>query len=109
MSSNNDNIEKMANPNLSVNGWVEWRKYILKSLDELKVQHAESEDKIEGNRELFIKAVGSLELSVTKKIGELTTEVKILKTKVAQRAMIMSAVIPFLTALGIVLYNVIKQ
>ena len=108
MSSNKDNIEKMTNPELNTNSWVEWRKYVLASLNELKEQYTESEDKIEGNREMFIKAVGRLELSVTKTIAELTTEVKVLKTRVTQRAMAMSAIIPFLTALGIILYNMIK-
>ena len=108
MGSDNNNINKMANPNLNVNGWVEWRKYVLKSLDDLKKQHIETEDKIEDNRDMFVNAVSRLELSVTKEIGELTTEVKILKSKVAQRAMAMSAIIPFLTALGIILYNMIR-
>ena len=96
MSSNKNDINKMATPNLNVNGWVEWRKYVLKSLDDLKKQHTETEDKIEDNRDMFVKAVTRLELSVTKEIGSLTTEVKILKSKVAQRAMAMSAIIPFL-------------
>lgn len=109
MSSNNNDIDKMANPNVSLNGWTEWAKYVLTSIDELKQQHDDAEDKIDKNRESFIKAVTSLELSVTKNIAELTTEVKILKTRVTQRAMAMSAIIPFLTALGIILYNMIVR
>ena len=108
MSSNDDNIDKMANPELNVNGWVEWRKYVLASLDELKKQYVEAEDKIEGNREMFLRAVTSLELSVSKEIGELTTEVKILKTRVTQRALFMAAIIAAIPTIGSVLYTLLK-
>ena len=107
MSSNNNDIKKMATPELNTNGWVEWRKYVLKSLDELKVQHTESEDKIEGNREMFLKAVSRLELTVTKEIGELTAEVKVLKTKTTQKAAVYAALIALIPTLAYIVHNII--
>ena len=107
MSSSKDNIKKMANPDLNVNGWVEWRKYVLKSLDELKTQYTDSEDKIENNREMFLKAVGRLELSVTKEIGGLTAEVKVLKTKTTQKASIYAAFIALIPTLAYIIHNIV--
>lgn len=108
MGSNNNNIDKMANPNVSLNGWTEWAKYVLTSIEELKQQHTEAEDKIDDNRDAFIKAVTSLELSVTREIGSLTAEVKVLKTKTTQRASLYAAAIALIPSLAYLIHNIIK-
>ena len=79
------------------NGWSEEAKYVLRSLDELKKQYRDAEDKIELNREAFINAVNSLELTVSKEMLELKTEIKVMKTKYAARAVMWSSIIPGIT------------
>jgi hypothetical protein len=88
----------MAGDNTHKNGWSEEAKYVLRSLDELKKQYKDAEDKIELNREAFINAVNSLELTLSKEMLELKTEIKIMKTRYAARAVMWSSIIPALTA-----------
>lgn len=87
----------MSNNYLEKNGWNEWAKYVLMSLEELKTHQTVSEESIK-----------NLELSIVKKIGEVTTEIKIIKTKSTQRAALTAAIIAFLPTLGLVLYNILK-
>ena len=89
-----NNIGQMTDTYLQKNGWNEWAKYVLMSLEELKKQNADQEGKIEVNREAFIQAVNNLEITVTKEMGQLTTEVKILKKQMAWRSIAWSSVIP---------------
>ena len=86
----------MANT-IEKNGWNEWAKYVLMSLEELKTQQATSE-----------QSINRLELSFIEKMAELVTEIKVIKTKSMQRAAMMSAMVAFLPMLGFVLYNIFK-
>ena len=102
-----NNIENMATTYLEKNGWNEWAKYVLMSLEELKRQHAESEDKIEDNHADFVKAINQLEISFTKQMGELTAEIKVLKTKTTQKASLYAALIALATTIAYVIHNII--
>jgi len=84
--------------NIEKNGWNEWAKYVLMSLEELKKQYAESEDKIEGNKEDFVRAVNSLELTITKELGDLKNEYSVLKTRFAARTVALSSIVPSVVA-----------
>jgi hypothetical protein len=105
MDIQTSNIGSMSEEYLQKNGWNEWAKYVLMSLEELKTQHAESEDKIDANKDVFVQAVNSLELTVTKEIGELTAEIKVIKKQMALRSIVWSSIIPIISA---TIYALIK-
>ena len=87
-----------TNGNGGAPSWNLWSKHVLISLEELKKQNAESEDKIDNNKDLFIKAINSLELTITKEMGELRSEYSVLKTRFAVRTVAWSSIIPGIAA-----------
>jgi len=90
-------IEEMAEGYLQKNGWNEWAKYVLLSLEELKKQYAEQEGKIDDNKDAQLLA-----------ISQLTTEVKVLQTRITQRASLYAALIAFLPTMGLVIYKLLS-
>jgi nitrate/nitrite-specific signal transduction histidine kinase len=75
------------------NGWNEWAKYVLKTLEELKQQHVDSEKKIDDNKDDYLKAV-----------NRLYTSIKILESRMTTRAAFsgaFAAMIPVTIALVI--------
>jgi hypothetical protein len=94
----NSNIGNMTDTHLQKNGWNEWAKYVLMSLEELKKQYTQSEHDIEVNREACIQAINNLELTITKEMSELKSEIKVMKTKHAARAVAWSSIIPGIAA-----------
>ena len=105
MDSLNKDIEKMTDSYIQKNGWNEWAKYVLKSLEDLKNQYAENEKKIDVNRESFVEAVNTLQISVIKEMGVLSAEVKSIKKDLALRSVALSSIIPLLAA---IVYALIK-
>ena len=102
-----NNIGNMTDTQLQKNGWNEWAKYVLMSLEELKKQNSDQEGKIEVNREAFIQAVNSLEILITREMGEVKTDVKILKKQMAWRSVAWSSIIPALAAVIFMLFKMI--
>jgi rubrerythrin len=83
----------MNNNGIPKNGWNEWAKYVLKTLEELKQQHVDSEKKIDDNKDEYLKAV-----------NKLYTSIKVLETRMTTRAAFsgaLAAMIPVTTALVI--------
>jgi hypothetical protein len=76
------------------NGWQEWAKYVLMSLEDLKAQNTCSEKKIDENKDAFIRAINTLELNVTREINEVRSDIAILKTRFAVRTVAWSSIIP---------------
>jgi len=104
---NKDALKEMAEEYLKANGWNEWAKYVLKTLEELKQQSSFQEGKIDVNRQEFISAVNSLELSITKEMAELTTGITVLKKQMAWRSVVWSSIIPAITAIVIAALKVL--
>jgi hypothetical protein len=98
----------MANTTEPNNGWNEWARFVLMSLEELKKQHAESEDKIDNNKDTFIQAINSLELTVTKEIGTLSSEIKVIKKQMAIRSMAWSSIVPAIGGIVALILKILK-
>ena len=86
-------IKNMTN-SIERNGWNEWAKYVLMSLEELKNQLGESEDKIDKNKDSFIQAINNLELTVAKEMVTLRSDLTVMKTRFAARTMMWSSIVP---------------
>jgi len=95
--------------NVDKNGWNEWAKFVLISLEELKKQTSDQEDKIDANKDAFIQAVNSLELTVTKEIGALTSEIKVIKKQMALRSVAWSTVVPVIAVVIAGIIKLLKQ
>ena len=102
-----NNIGDMANTYLEKNGWNEWAKYVLMSLEELKANSALMDDKIDTNKVAYIEAINRLEVSITTKMGEFSAEVKVLKKELAIRSVAVSSVIPIVAGIVYGLFRLI--
>lgn len=88
--------------------WAKSAKYVLKSLDELKKHYEESENKIDANREAFMKAVNNLELTVVTKVGELRSDIKVIQTKMNQKAAMWGIIAGLIPASITFIFTLIK-
>lgn len=88
----------MTSTYIEKNGWNEWAKYVLKSLEELKAQYTTMDNSIEANKETFIKAIAKLELSMTSHMADLSSEINVIKTKLSVRASMWGALAGILSA-----------
>lgn len=95
MSTENE-LNKMAE--IAKNGWNEWAKYVLLSLEELKKQHSESEIKDD-----------KLQLLVIKEISDLRGEIKVINNRITQRATAISLLAGGLPALATLIFWVLKM
>lgn len=91
------------------NGWDEWQRYVLKSLDDIKDHNEAQDKKIECNREAFIDAVGELKISMLKEIGSVKSDIKIINTKLTARSAISGFVAGFLPSLTALIYMILKK
>ena len=82
----------MSESKLDTNGFSKWEKYILISIEDLKKQYDEAEDKIDKNRDKFIEAVNALAITVTEEVGDLRADIKLINQKITQRAMAVGAI-----------------
>jgi len=108
MSLTKEEIIKMTDNTLKQNGWSEYGRFVLSALDDLKKQYECSEAKIDANREAYVDAINQLKLEVVRQIGELKGEIKVINTKITQRAAIIGFIGGFLPALAVALYAIIK-
>jgi len=92
----------------TTNGWSKWEKHILISIDELKKQHCESELKIDQNRDKFIDAVNALSITIIEEVGDLRSDIKIMKTRITQRSAIWGVVAGSFPALIALIITLIK-
>jgi hypothetical protein len=69
------------------NGWNDWAKYVLMSLEDLKKQGTDQDNKID-----------SLQLEVIKEITQLRGEINVINTKITQRATAIGALAGFIPA-----------
>ena len=93
---------------LRKNGWNEWEKYVLKSLEELKHCSELQDERIEGNKAEYINAINRLELSFVEKMAELTSDINIIKTKITQRATLTGFIAGFLPALATLIWTKLR-
>ena len=103
------NIEEMASNYLEKNGWNEWAKYVLMSLEDLKKQTLEQDHKIEANKESSLQAINSLEVTVVKGMSDLSGEIKVIKKQITMRAVAWSSVIPGITAAVLLVLKLINH
>ncbi len=83
----------MDSNNLSKNGWNEWAKYVLKTLEDLKIQYIAFDKKADENKDKCLED-----------IAKLSTSIKILETRMTTRAATsgaLAAMIPVTIALVI--------
>jgi hypothetical protein len=76
----------MNNNDIPKNGWNEWAKYVLKTLEELKQQHVDSENKLDKNKEDSDKKIIDVKDKTVEEIGKLVIAIKILETRMTTRA-----------------------
>lgn len=86
----------MAN-NVVRNGWSEDAKYVLISLEELKKQHTESDDKNDSFRE-----------EVIREISDLRGELKVIDTKITQKATAIGALAGLVPATLALIWMLLK-
>jgi len=88
--------------------WSIWAKYVLKSLEDLKLQHSLSENKIDSNKDDYIKVVNNLELVVTRELGDLRSELKLIQNRINQRAAVLGVIAGSIPAIIGLIYTLIK-
>jgi len=84
--------------NRSRNGWENDAKYVLISLEELKRQHIDSEDKQE-----------EFQLMMIKELGSLNTTIRVLESKLNQRSAAIGALAGFLPAASAFIWMLFKM
>lgn len=88
----------MSTDTLKPNGWNEWANYVLKSLEDLKKQLESTDCSVKENKEDFLKA-----------IGDLKADIRVLQTKVTQRATFTGALAGFIPSLAAFIYFILKN
>jgi len=68
------------------NGWNEWARYVLQTLEDLKKQNNSCDDKMDANKEQMSKDISDNRDQLSKDISKLYTAIKILETKMTIRA-----------------------
>lgn len=97
----------MPDNTLETNGWSIWAKYVLKTLEELTAYNKKIDSRVEENKDIYIEALNSFKLEMTKQIGELKEEISVIKTKTALRSGLIGALAAALPSLVYVLYTII--
>ena len=90
----------MPDYDIKTNGWNEWAKYVLKTLEDLKAQLETSE-----------KGRGEDKEKVMQAISDIRGDIKVLQARMTQRAAMSGGVVGFISSIviGIIVFFLTRQ
>lgn len=99
----------MPDSTLETNGWNQWAKYVLKTLEELSQYNKDTAIKVDQNKDAYIEALNAFKLEVTAQFGDLKKEISVIKTKTAIRSSLIGAIAAGIPAAAYLIYYIISH